>query len=225
MAKRTVDELDGKRKREEARDEARRELDAVMAKFRRWSWRVRSPVRRRRRCWTAGCGRRATRRRMSASRSATAPAGCGGCSTTGSRSPNASWTTTRRRHLWAAVRARHGPGDLAAAWAKRLCAALKAGRVDDVLAELRQRRRPARVRAGRGLRRRAPRPDALRRLSPPRAAHRSGRVEAACKTVVGRRMKRTGMRWTVAGANPVLWLRCARLAGWFDDYWNDRLAA
>ncbi len=33
MAKRTVDELDGKRKREEARDEARRELDATMAKF------------------------------------------------------------------------------------------------------------------------------------------------------------------------------------------------
>ena len=33
MAKRTVDELDGKRKREKARDEARRELDATMAKF------------------------------------------------------------------------------------------------------------------------------------------------------------------------------------------------
>ena len=53
----------------------------------------------------------------------------------------------------------------------------------------------------------------------------SGRVEAACKTVVGRRMKCAGMRWTVAGANPVLWLRHARLGGWFDDYWNDRLAA
>ena len=51
----------------------------------------------------------------------------------------------------------------------------------------------------------------------------SGRVEAACKTVVGRRMKCTGMRWTVAGANPVLWVRCARLSGWFDDYWEHRL--
>ena len=39
----------------------------------------------------------------------------------------------------------------------------------------------------------------------------------------GRRMKCTGMRWTVAGANPVLWVRCARLSGWFDDYWDDRL--
>ena len=34
-----------------------------------------------------------------------------------------------------------------------------------------------------------------------------------------------GMRWTVAGANPVLWLRRARLGDWFDDYWDDRLAA
>ena len=30
----------------------------------------------------------------------------------------------------------------------------------------------------------------------------SRRVEAACKTVVGQRMKCTGMCWTVAGANP-----------------------
>ncbi len=43
--------------------------------------------------------------------------------------------------------------------------------------------------------------------------------------IVGRRMKCAGMRWSVDGANPVLWLRCARLGGWFDDYWNDRLAA
>ena len=37
-----------------------------------------------------------------------------------------------------------------------------------------------------------------------------------------RRMKCTGMRWTVAGANPALWVRCARLGGWFDDYWEHR---
>ena len=27
---------------------------------------------------------------------------------------------------------------------------------------------------------------------------------------------------TWAGANPVLWVRCARLSGWFHDYWNER---
>ena len=51
----------------------------------------------------------------------------------------------------------------------------------------------------------------------------SGRVEAACKTVVGGRLKGAGMRWTVAGANAVLAVRCARIGGWFDDYWDDRL--
>ena len=51
----------------------------------------------------------------------------------------------------------------------------------------------------------------------------SGRVEAACKTVVGRRLNCTGMRWTVAGANPVLWVRCARISRWVDDYWDDRV--
>ena len=33
----------------------------------------------------------------------------------------------------------------------------------------------------------------------------------------------TGMRWTVAGANPVLWLHCARPSGQVDDYWDERL--
>ncbi len=129
-------------------------------------------------------------------------------------------------HLWAAARARHGPGDLAAAWAKKLCGMLKAGRVDDVLAELRQRGAglPECERVAAHIAERRDRmryDDHLRRGLP----IGSGRVEAACKTVVGRRMKCAGMRWTVAGANPVLWLRCARLGGWFDDYWNDRLAA
>ena len=42
-------------------------------------------------------------------------------------------------YLWAAARARHDAGDLAAAWAKKLCGMLKAGRIDDVLADLRRR--------------------------------------------------------------------------------------
>ncbi len=102
----------------------------------------------------------------------------------------------------------------------------QAGRVDDVLAELRQRGAGLpeceRVAAHVAERRDRMRHDDYLRRGLPIG---SGRVEAACKTVVGRRMKCTGMRWTVAGANPVLWLRCARLGGWFDDYWNDRLAA
>ncbi len=53
----------------------------------------------------------------------------------------------------------------------------------------------------------------------------SGVIEAGCKTVVASRLKRSGMFWTVRGANAILALRCACLNGRFEDYWEDRQAA
>jgi hypothetical protein len=53
----------------------------------------------------------------------------------------------------------------------------------------------------------------------------SGVIEAGCKTVVASRLKRSGMFWTVHGANAILALRCACLNGHFEDYWEDRQAA
>jgi hypothetical protein len=53
----------------------------------------------------------------------------------------------------------------------------------------------------------------------------SGVVEAGCKTVIGNRLKRSGMFWTVRGANAILALRCCRLSGRFEDYWADRRRA
>ena len=41
---------------------------------------------------------------------------------------------------------------------------------------------------------------------------------AGCKRVVGNRLKRAGMRWTLAGANAVIALRCSRLGGRFEDF-------
>ncbi len=41
----------------------------------------------------------------------------------------------------------------------------------------------------------------------------SGPVEAACKSVVGARLKGTGMRWSKTGADAVLAVRCAVLGG------------
>ena len=41
----------------------------------------------------------------------------------------------------------------------------------------------------------------------------SGVVEAGCKTVIGSRLKRSGMFWTVRGANAIIALRCCRLSG------------
>ncbi len=53
----------------------------------------------------------------------------------------------------------------------------------------------------------------------------SGVIEAGCKTVVASRLKRSGMFWTVRGANAILALRCSYLNGRFEDYWEDRQAA
>ena len=50
----------------------------------------------------------------------------------------------------------------------------------------------------------------------------SGVVEAGCKHVVGTRLKRPGMHWSVAGANAILALRCCVLSQRFDDFWETR---
>jgi hypothetical protein len=53
----------------------------------------------------------------------------------------------------------------------------------------------------------------------------SGVIEAGCKTVIGHRLKQSGMFWTVKGANAILSLRCSHLNGRFEDYWEGRRAA
>jgi hypothetical protein len=52
----------------------------------------------------------------------------------------------------------------------------------------------------------------------------SGVIEAGCKTVIGLRLKRSGMFWTVRGANAILALRCCQMNGEFEDYWESRAA-
>jgi hypothetical protein len=53
----------------------------------------------------------------------------------------------------------------------------------------------------------------------------SGVIEAGCKSVIGSRLKRSGMFWTVRGANAILALRCCHLNGRFEDYWAARRVA
>ena len=53
----------------------------------------------------------------------------------------------------------------------------------------------------------------------------SGVIEAGCKTVIGSRLKQSGMFWTVRGANAILALRCSHLNGRFEDYWEGRREA
>ena len=53
----------------------------------------------------------------------------------------------------------------------------------------------------------------------------SGVIEAGCKTVIGSRLKQSGMFWTVRGANAIIALRCCRLSRRFEDYWANRSQA
>jgi hypothetical protein len=53
----------------------------------------------------------------------------------------------------------------------------------------------------------------------------SGVIEAGCKTVIGSRLKQSGMFWTVRGANAIIALRCCHLNGRFEDYWESRRVA
>ncbi len=48
----------------------------------------------------------------------------------------------------------------------------------------------------------------------------SGVIEAGCKTVIGSRLKQSGMFWTVRGANAIIALRCCHLNARFEDYWE-----
>jgi hypothetical protein len=50
----------------------------------------------------------------------------------------------------------------------------------------------------------------------------TGVVEAGCKVAIGTRLKRAGMHWTIEGANAVMALRCSKLSGRFEDFWERR---
>jgi len=46
----------------------------------------------------------------------------------------------------------------------------------------------------------------------------SGVIEGACRHVIKDRLERTGMKWTIAGAQAMLNLRCIYLAGQWDSF-------
>jgi hypothetical protein len=48
----------------------------------------------------------------------------------------------------------------------------------------------------------------------------SGVIEAACKNLIGARMKKSGMRWTIDGGQPVLTLRALILSNRWERFWN-----
>jgi hypothetical protein len=51
----------------------------------------------------------------------------------------------------------------------------------------------------------------------------SGVVEAGCGTVIGLRLKQSGMEWSTRGANAIIALRCMMVSGRLEDYWESRV--
>jgi len=130
-------------------------------------------------------------------------------------------------HLWDVGKAIYGAGsDLAERWAKQRRDELDDGKLDDILAAL-----ALHVKTNEEARR------CFDYVT--RNCHRmrypefraqglcvgSGVVEAGCKTAIGVRCKRAGMHWTVAGADAIIALRCCKLSGRFEDFWERRAVA
>lgn len=111
----------------------------------------------------------------------------------------------------------------AAQWAKRRHEELDAGRFQALLAAI--RRQLARSeQARRGLhyfktnRHRMRYPE----FHAQGLCTSTGVVEAGCKLAIGTRLKRAGMHWTVYGSNAIIALRCSKLSGRFQDFWERR---
>jgi len=136
-----------------------------------------------------------------------------------------------REHLWdVAAKLFASDEKQRKCWAKKLIQKLNRGRVEGMVTELRgfPTRKPE-------LR------DAVRheadyfernreRMRYPKFRKQglffgSGVIEAGCKTVIGSRLKQSGMFWSVRGANAIIALRCIRLSGKFEDYWSSRSLA
>lgn len=53
----------------------------------------------------------------------------------------------------------------------------------------------------------------------------SGVIEDGCKVLIGQRLKQSGMKWSLRGANAIIALRCVHKSNRVDDYWEGRLSA
>jgi len=130
-------------------------------------------------------------------------------------------------HLWDVAKAIYGAGsDLGEQWAKQRRDELDEGKIDSVLAALRvhaehndEARKCLDYVTRNQNRMRYP------QFREQGVCTSTGVVEAGCKTAIGTRLKRSGMHWTVPGADAITALRCCKLSGRFEDFWERRSAA
>jgi len=129
-----------------------------------------------------------------------------------------------KEYLSKVAKAIYGTGtDLAAHWAKQRHDDLDEGKLDAVLT---------------AVRRHAKKNDEARRCADYVIRNRermrypefraqglctsTGVLKAGCKVAIGTRLKRAGMHWTVAGADAIIALRCCKLSGTLEDFWERR---
>ena len=131
-----------------------------------------------------------------------------------------------KEKLWECGQALWGAGPRTEEWARARCDDLEEGRFAELLATLRPHVEECEAfRLGLGYfetNRERMRYDEFRAEG---LCVGSGVVEAGCKTVVGARCKRSGMRWTVDGVNAILALRSCVISGRYEDYWERRAEA
>ncbi len=133
-----------------------------------------------------------------------------------------------REHLGDLGKLLYGPGSAESkAWAAARRQALDAGDVERVVAVL-GRLRPRQTEAQEAVRKAMgyfeTNADRMRyaRFRTQGLFVGSGVIEAGCKTIVGQRLKQSGMRWTIRGANAIIALRCADLSGRWEEFWEAR---
>jgi len=135
-----------------------------------------------------------------------------------------------KEHLSGVAKVLYGtPNDLGDAWAAARHDDLDAGKLHTIVAALaaqyRTRRDPAKREAVRKCigylwaNRRRMRYPAFRAQG---LCTSTAVVEAGCKVAIGTRLKRAGMHWTIRGANAIIALRCCKLSGRFEDFWERR---
>ena len=126
------------------------------------------------------------------------------------------------QHIHALGKAYYGEGSVQGQrWAREHCRGLKQkgpGKLLGALARMKPRtaEQAEAVRLERGYFRRNRRRMEYRQFRAAGLMIGSGPVEAACKVVVGQRLKRAGMRWSGPGADAVLAARAALLSGQTD---------
>ena len=130
-------------------------------------------------------------------------------------------------HLWEVAKAIYGAGsDLGEQWAKQRRDELDEGQLDAVLAALRVHAQ-ANHAARKGLDYVTRNQNRMRypEFRAQGLCVSSGVVEAGCKVAIGTRLKRAGMHWTAAGADAIIALRCCKLSGRFEDFWERHSSA